>query len=138
MALRTPRRSQEEGIKEKELWLEIKREEEPSNVKAVYYRLLLSVWGPGRSQSHYSETSKTARWMETSFTQMQRIWKLPDLLCQQCFHSESRRMRNVVAAGNLVWELPGEGENKNVLPRKGNTGNSGCAHTGLEGRFYEI
>lgn len=131
MALRTPRRSQEEGIKEKELWLEIKREEEPSNVKAVYYRLLLSVWGPGRSQSHYSETSKTARRMETSFTQMQRIWKLPDLLCQQCLHSESRRERNVVAAGNLVWELPGEGENKNVLPRKGNTGNSGLSPHGF-------
>lgn len=131
MALCTPRRSQEEGIKEKELWLEIKERRNRSHVKAVYYSLLLSVWGPGRSQSHYSEASKTARWMETSFTKMQRIWKLPDLFYQQLLHSESRRERNVVAAVNLVWELPGEGENKNVLPRKGNTGNSGLSPQGF-------
>lgn len=58
-------------------------------------------------------------------------WKLPDLLYQQCLHSESKRERNVMAAVNLVWELPGEVENKNVLPRKGNAGNSGLSPQGF-------
>lgn len=40
----TSQRSQEERIKEKELWLEIKEGRIRSNIKAVYYSLLLSAW----------------------------------------------------------------------------------------------
>jgi hypothetical protein len=40
----TPKRSQEEGIKVKGLWLEIKEGRNESNVKAVNYSLLLSAW----------------------------------------------------------------------------------------------
>lgn len=37
----TPKRSQEEGLKAKELWLQIKEGRNKNDVKAVYYGLLL-------------------------------------------------------------------------------------------------
>lgn len=40
----TSKRSQGEGIKVKELWLEIKEGRNQSNVKAVCYSLLVSAW----------------------------------------------------------------------------------------------
>ena len=115
------------GAKMKGLWLEIKEGRNESNVKAGYYGLLLSAWWPGRSQIPYRETSKPVYWMETSFTQMLSVWKLPDLFYWQLHLPESRGEKTV-AVMNLVWELLGKVKMRKHSPRKGTVVIGGWAH----------
>ena len=75
----THKRSQEEGVQVKGLWLEIKEGRNESNVKAADYRSLLSACRPARSQIPYGETAKPVYWTETSFPKMQSVSKLADL-----------------------------------------------------------
>lgn len=133
----TSKRSQEEGIKVKGLWLEIKEGRNESNVKAVNYSLLLSAWWPGRSQIPYGETSKPVYWTETSFTKMQSVWKLPDLFYWQ-FHLPESRGERTVAVMNLVWELLGEVKMRKYSPRKGTLVIGGWAHRVWKADFMKF